>query len=173
MPARSALTAARVLLSRSDIMADKIENYGLIGNMQTAALVSRSGSIDWLCAPHFDSDACFTSIVGYDEHGRWSIRPGAAVRETRQRYRGDTMILETEFTCDGGVVRITDAMPVNAGPCDVIRIIEGVEGELPVEISSTFASATVPMHRRSAPKETACISWPGRTRWWFARPSSS
>jgi GH15 family glucan-1,4-alpha-glucosidase len=56
-------------------MASKIEDYGLIGNMRTAALVSRSGSIDWLCAPRFDSDACFASLVGYDEHGRWSIRP--------------------------------------------------------------------------------------------------
>jgi GH15 family glucan-1,4-alpha-glucosidase len=109
-------------------MASKIEDYGLIGNMRTAALVSRSGSIDWLCAPRFDSDACFASLVGYDEHGRWSIRPATAVRETKQRYRGDTLILETEFVCDGGVVRVTDGMPMNDGPCDVFRIVEGVEG---------------------------------------------
>jgi GH15 family glucan-1,4-alpha-glucosidase len=70
-------------------MASKVEDYGLIGNMRTAALVSRSGSIDWLCAPRFDSDSCFAALVGYDEHGRWSIRPGTGVRESKQRYRGD------------------------------------------------------------------------------------
>jgi GH15 family glucan-1,4-alpha-glucosidase len=74
-------------------MPSKIEDYGLIGNTFTSALVSRSGSIDWLCAPRFDSDACFTALVGYDEHGRWSLFPTATVRENRQRYRDDTMIL--------------------------------------------------------------------------------
>src|SRR5262245_63652695 len=78
-------------------MASKIEDYGLIGNTYTGALVSRSGSIDWLCAPRFDSDACLTALIGYDEHGRWSLRPTVEVRETRQRYRDDTMMLETEF----------------------------------------------------------------------------
>jgi GH15 family glucan-1,4-alpha-glucosidase len=87
-------------------MASKIEDYGLIGNTYTSALVSRSGSIDWLCAPRFDSDACFAALVGYDEHGRWSLRPTVAVRENRQSYRGDTMILETAFVCDGGAVRV-------------------------------------------------------------------
>ncbi len=63
-------------------MASRIEDYGLIGNTHTAALVSRSGSIDWLCVPRFDSDACFAGLVGYDEHGSWSIRPTVAVRES-------------------------------------------------------------------------------------------
>ena len=114
-------------------MASKIEDYGMIGNTITCALVSRSGSIDWFCAPRFDSDACFTALVGYDEHGRWSLRPAARVRETRQRYRGDSMVLETEFVCDGGVVRIVDFMPMD-GRCSVVRIVEGVEGEVPVEM---------------------------------------
>ena len=87
-------------------MASKIEDYGLIGNTNTCALVSRSGSIDWLCAPRFDSDACFAALVGYDEHGCWALRPSVRVRETRQRYRDDSLVLETEFVCDGGVVRI-------------------------------------------------------------------
>ncbi len=95
--------------------------------------MSRSGSIDWLCAPRFDSDACFTALVGYDEHGRWSLFPTATVRENRQHYRGDTMILETEFACDGGVARVIDFMPMS-GRCDVVRIIEGVEGEVPLEM---------------------------------------
>jgi GH15 family glucan-1,4-alpha-glucosidase len=114
-------------------MASKIEDYGLIGNTYTTALVSRHGSIDWLCAPRFDSDACFAALVGYDEHGRWALRPTVAVRETRQRYRGDTMIIETELVCDGGTVRIIDFMPVG-GRCEICRIVEGVDGEVPVEM---------------------------------------
>ena len=114
-------------------MASKIEDYGLIGNTHTSALVSRSGSIDWLCAPRFDSDACFAALVGYDDHGRWSLSPTTTVRENRQYYRGDTMILETEFRCDGGVFRVIDFMPTSRR-CDVVRIIEGVEGEVPLEM---------------------------------------
>src|SRR5262252_7824723 len=114
-------------------MASKIEDYGLIGNTYTSALVSRSGSIDWLCAPCFDSDACFSALIGYDEHGRWALRPTVKVRETSQRYRDDTMILETQFTCDGGVVRIIDFMPTG-GRCEIVRIIEGLEGEVPLEM---------------------------------------
>ena len=114
-------------------MASKIEDYGLIGNSYTCALVSRTGSIDWLCAPRFDSDACFAALVGYDEHGRWSLRPAVHIREARQRYRDDSLVLETELVCDGGVVRLIDFMPVG-GRCDVIRIIEGVDGEVPVEM---------------------------------------
>src|SRR5215831_18562133 len=114
-------------------MASKIEDYGLIGNTYTSALVSRSGSIDWLCAPRFDSEACFAALVGYDEHGFWSLRPTVAVRENRQSYRGNTMILETVFVCDGGAVRVIDFMPVG-GRCDIVRIIEGLDGEVPFEM---------------------------------------
>ncbi|HVT08326.1 MAG TPA: glycoside hydrolase family 15 protein [Polyangia bacterium] len=117
-------------------MASRIEDYGLIGNTRTAALVSRFGSIDWLCAPRFDSDACLAALVGYDEHGAWAIRPTGGLREARQRYRGETLILETEFVCDGGVVRVTDFMPVSGGEerSDLIRIVEGLEGEVQLEM---------------------------------------
>src|SRR5262245_19395509 len=119
-------------------MASRIEDYGLIGNMRTAALVSRMGSIDWFCAPRFDSDACFAALVGYDEHGRWALRPTAAVRSFTQRYRGDTLILETDVVCDGGAVRITDFMPPahdsSNDRCDIIRVVEGVEGEVTMEM---------------------------------------
>jgi GH15 family glucan-1,4-alpha-glucosidase len=114
-------------------MASKIEDYGLIGNTYTCALVSRSGSIDWMCAPRFDSDACFSALIGYDEHGRWAVRPAVRVNETRQRYRDDSMVLETDFVCDGGAVRITDFMPMGTR-CDVVRIVEGLDGEVPVEM---------------------------------------
>ena len=119
-------------------MASRIEDYGLIGNTRTAALVSRHGSIDWFGGPRFDSDACFAALIGYDEHGRWQIRPTVAVHETKQRYRGDTMILETEFFCDSGAVRIIDFMPMGHGEedsrCDLVRVIEGLQGEVPVEM---------------------------------------
>jgi GH15 family glucan-1,4-alpha-glucosidase len=118
-------------------MASRIEDYGIIGNTRTAALVSRAGSVDWWCAPRFDSDACFAALIGYDEHGTWAIRPTVATRETRQRYRGDTMILETEFVCDGGVARVVDFMPLAGGHddrCDLVRIVEGLEGEVPLEM---------------------------------------
>jgi GH15 family glucan-1,4-alpha-glucosidase len=114
-------------------MASKIEDYGLIGNCNTCALVSRSGSIDWMCAPRFDSDACFAALVGYDEHGRWALSPAIGVREKRQRYRDDSMVLETELVCDGGVVRIVDFMAMGSRR-NVVRIIEGVDGEVPMEM---------------------------------------
>ena len=117
-------------------MASKIEDYGLIGNTRTAALVSRAGSIDWLCAPRFDSDACFAALVGYDEYGAWSLRPAVRVNESRHRYRDNSMVLETEMACDGGAVRFIDFMPTN-GRCEIIRIIEGLEGEVPVEMILT------------------------------------
>src|SRR5262249_40629278 len=116
-------------------VASKIEDYGFISNLRTGALVSRTADIEWLCAPRFDSDACFASLVGYDEHGRWSIRPTTAIREARQAYRGDTLILDTEFVCDGGSVRVTDFMPLaRDGRCDVIRLVEGLAGEVQLEV---------------------------------------
>src|SRR5215470_4725153 len=122
-------------------MPSKIEDYGLIGNTFTSALVSRSGSIDWLFAPRFDSDACFTALVGYDEHGRWSLFPTATVRENRQRYRDDTMILETEFACDGGVARVIDFMPMS-GRCEIVRIIESFTEKCRSRCFSMSASVT-------------------------------
>ncbi len=115
-------------------MASLIEDYGLIGNLNTAALVSSNGSIDWLCAPRFDSDACFSAVVGYDTHGRWAINPTVPVRERRPRYRGDTLILETEVVCDGGAVRLIDFMPIADGQCQIVRLVEGLEGEVPLEM---------------------------------------
>jgi GH15 family glucan-1,4-alpha-glucosidase len=115
-------------------MASKIEDYGLIGNARTAALVSRGGSVDWLCGPRFDSDACFAALLGYDEHGRWALRPTVRINETRQRYRDDTLVLETEFVCDGGVARLIDFMPMTGDRCDLVRILEGVEGEVQMEM---------------------------------------
>ncbi|MGZ3476561.1 MAG: glycoside hydrolase family 15 protein, partial [Polyangiales bacterium] len=115
-------------------MAARIEDYGLIGDGQTAALVSRTGSIDWLCLPHFDSDACLASLLGYDEHGAWSLRPTSAVRSVNHRYRGDTLIIETEWICDGGSVLVTDFMPPSTQRSDIIRRVEGLEGHVSLDM---------------------------------------
>src|SRR5262245_38518554 len=114
-------------------MAARIEDYGLIGNMRTAALISQMGSLDWLCVPRFDSGACFAALLGYDEHGTWSIMPTCGVRERRQRYRGDTLILETDVICDSGAVRLVEFMPPGERS-DVVRIIEGLDGEVPMQM---------------------------------------
>jgi GH15 family glucan-1,4-alpha-glucosidase len=115
-------------------MASRIEDYGLIGDMKGAALVSRNADIDWLCVPRFDSEACLAALLGRDEHGRWSIRPTTVVRKRKQRYRGETLILETEFECDGGAVRIIDFMSPNTERSDVVRIVQGTAGEVRLEM---------------------------------------
>jgi GH15 family glucan-1,4-alpha-glucosidase len=107
-----------------------IEDYALIGDTQTAALVGRDGSIDWLCLPHFDSGACFTALLGGPQDGRWLIRPSAEVRSVTRRYRGDTLILETEFHTESGDVRLIDFMTPRHGEPDLIRIVEGLRGEV-------------------------------------------
>ncbi|HUS64667.1 MAG TPA: glycoside hydrolase family 15 protein [Kofleriaceae bacterium] len=108
-----------------------IEDYALIGDTRTACLVSRSGSIDWLCLPRFDSGACFASLLGDPRHGRWSIHPAdGSVRSTRRRYRDGTLVLETEFSTKTGVVRVVDCMPPGEALPNVVRLVEGVEGEV-------------------------------------------
>ena len=105
-----------------------IEDYALIGDCHTAALVGRDGSIDWLCFPRFDSGACFAALLGTTEHGRWLIAPVAEVLHTRRQYRRGTLILETELETAAGVVRIIDCMPLSNERWDVVRIVEGVRG---------------------------------------------
>jgi GH15 family glucan-1,4-alpha-glucosidase len=116
-------------------VAARIEDYGLIGDLQTAALVSRNGSIDWLCFPRFDSGACFAALLGDEDNGRWSLEPASGITSARRRYRGDTLILETELACDEGVVRLIDFMPPRGEAPDVVRIVEGVEGTVPMAMS--------------------------------------
>jgi GH15 family glucan-1,4-alpha-glucosidase len=116
-------------------MASLIENYGLIGDLHGSALVSRDGSIDWLCMPRFDSDACMAALLGRDEHGHWSIYPNERVRRASRRYRPETTILETEYECDGGALRLIDFMPLEPQRRSVVRIVEGLEGAVPVVMS--------------------------------------
>jgi GH15 family glucan-1,4-alpha-glucosidase len=116
-------------------MASRIEDYGLIGDMKGCALVSKTAEIDWLCVPRFDSDASMAALLGRDEHGRWAIRPTTRIRKSEQRYRGDTMILETDLECDGGKVRVIDFMPPGTEQSDVVRIVEGLAGEVSLEMT--------------------------------------
>ena len=107
-----------------------IEDYAIIGDTHTAALVSREGSIDWLCLPRFDSGACFAALLGDARHGRWLIGPEETVVETRRRYRPGTLVLETEFTTASGVVRVVDCMPPGESIPNVLRLVEGVSGRV-------------------------------------------
>ena len=111
-------------------MALPIEDYAVIGDTQSAALVGRDGSVDWLCFPRFDSGAIFASLLGSEEHGRWLLAPAADVRAVRRRYRGDSLILETEFDTDDGCVRLIDFMPPRGEAPDLVRIVEGVRGRV-------------------------------------------
>jgi len=107
----------------------RIEDYGLIGDLQTAALVGRNGSIDWLCLPRFDSGACFASLLGAEENGRWLLAPAGEVRSVERRYRQDTLVHELDFHTDDGSVRVIDFMPPRGVDPDVVRIVEGLTGE--------------------------------------------
>lgn len=109
-------------------MSQKIEDYALIGDCETAALVGRNGSIDWLCWPAFDSDACFAALLGTHKNGRWLIAPGEDVTATSRRYLGDTLILETRFETDSGTVALIDFMPPRGKASDIVRLVRGVSG---------------------------------------------
>ena len=128
-----------------------IEDYALIGDCETAALVSREGSIDWLCFPRFDSRACFAALLGTPDHGRWLLTPSEPVLSVRRRYRGDTVILETEFTTAEGVVAVLDFMPVRSCLPDVIRIVVGRRGRVSMQMDLVIRfdyGSVVPWVRR-------------------------
>ena len=109
-------------------MAQRIEDYGLLGDLQTAALVGRDGSVDWLCLPRFDSPACFAALLGDERNGRWLLAPACGGTAPRRRYRGDTLILETEWDTAEGAVRVIDFMPLRGDAAAIVRIVEGVSG---------------------------------------------
>jgi len=113
-------------------MAGPIEDYALLGDLQTGALVGRDGSIDWLCFPRFDSPACFAGLLGSDENGHWRLAPAAGGRAARRRYRGDTLVLETEWDTPEGTVRVVDCMPPRGEAPDVVRVVEGLSGRVPM-----------------------------------------
>ena len=108
----------------------KIEDYGFLSDTQTGALIGKNASVDWLCFPRFDSRACFAALLGNEKNGRWIMHPTEEVRGTSRRYRGDTLVLETEFETESGVARVIDFMPPRGTNPDLIRIVEGVHGEV-------------------------------------------
>jgi GH15 family glucan-1,4-alpha-glucosidase len=107
-----------------------IEDYALIGDMQTAALVGKDGSIDWLCLPRFDSGACFAALLGEEDNGHWRIGPADGRSSTSRRYRGDTLVLETTWESAEGTVRLLDFMPPRDRAPDLVRVVEGVSGQV-------------------------------------------
>ncbi len=132
-------------------MSTPIEDYALLSNLRTAALVSRQGSVDWLCLPRFDSAACFTALLGGPEHGRWLIAPSGEAKSVERRYLPETLVLETTFETEDGVVRLVDFMPPDRDDTVLARIVEGLEGE--VEISTELVlrfeyGSAVPWLRR-------------------------
>jgi GH15 family glucan-1,4-alpha-glucosidase len=114
----------------------RIEDYGLIGNMRSAALVGRDGSIDWLCLPRFDSPACFAALIGNADNGRWQVAPAGGLRATSRRYLPDTAVLETRFETATGAVTLTDFMPLSSqtDKVEVVRIVTGVAGSVDMEM---------------------------------------
>ncbi|HZZ38038.1 MAG TPA: glycoside hydrolase family 15 protein [Acidobacteriaceae bacterium] len=111
-------------------MASKIEDYAMIGDCETAALVNREGSIDWLCWPDFSSSACFTALLGSEENGFWQIAPKGKGWKSTRKYRDHTLVLETTFESDDGAVRLIDFMPIRERNSDVVRIVEGIRGKI-------------------------------------------
>ncbi|MFI8006695.1 glycoside hydrolase family 15 protein [Streptomyces sp. NPDC086010] len=148
-------------------MAGRIEDYALIGDMQTAALVCRDGTADWLCLPRFDSHAIFAGLLGTEEHGFWRLGParpeGApAPAADRRRYRGDSLILESEWDTSRGTVRVTDFMPPRDGAPQLIRIVEGVSGRVPMrsELRMRFSYGRVTPWVHKVDGRTVAVAGP-------------
>jgi GH15 family glucan-1,4-alpha-glucosidase len=141
----------------------RIEDYALIGDTQSAALVGKNGSIDWLCVPRFDSAACFAALLGEPKHGRWMIAPVEEVVLVKRRYRPRTLVLETEMTTKSGVIRLVDCMtPPDGKPC-VLRLVEGVSGRVPMRMQLVIRydyGSIVPWVYRTEDKSLHAIAGP-------------
>ena len=138
-------------------MTQLIEDYALIGDTQTAALVGKNGSIDWLCVPRFDSGAVFAALLGNRDNGRWQIAPAGGLQRVERRYLEHTLVLETTFVTDDGVVKVTDCMPNRGRTVDVVRLVEGVSGRVPMHMDMTIRfdyGSIVPWVGRSDDDET-------------------
>ena len=144
-------------------MASRIEDYALLGDCETAALVAKNGSIDWLCWPRFDSDACFAALLGSADNGRWQIAPSAPSKRVSRRYRGDTLILETRFETDDGSVLLIDFMPLRGRTSNLVRIVVGERGtvEMRTELLIRFGyGQAVPWVTKSEDGALQAVSGP-------------
>src|SRR6185437_5817247 len=126
-------------------MPARIEDYALIGDCETAALVSKSGSIDWLCWPRFDSGACFAALLGTEKNGHWRLAPADETASCTRRYRGDSLILETDYETRDGAVTVIDFMPLRDGVSNVVRTVVGKRGrvEMKTEIILRFEYGSI------------------------------
>src|SRR4051812_34361194 len=151
-------------------MAGRIEDYGLLGDLQTAALVGRDGSIDWLCLPRFDSPACFAALLGDESNGRWLLAPSSGGPCTRRGYRGDSLVLESEWETPEGTVRVVDLMPPRGQAPDVVRIVEGVSGRVRMrtELLLRFDYGSVVPWVRTVDGELAGVAGPDAV--WLSGP---
>ena len=141
----------------------RIEDYGLIGDLQTAALVGVNGSIDWLCFPRFDSGACFSALLGDEWDGRWLLAPDCEVLRVERRYRERTLVHELDFHTEMGIVRVIDFMPPRGQEPDVVRIVEGVEGSVPMRMELVIRfeyGSIVPWVRRVEEQTRVAIAGP-------------
>ena len=118
----------------SPVGRSKIEDYAFLSDTQSGALVSRDGCVDWLCLPRFDSGACFAALLGGPENGTWRLTPQEKIKKRERRYRGDTLILETDLHTSGGAVRYIDFMPPRGTNPDMVRIIEGLAGQVTIRM---------------------------------------
>jgi GH15 family glucan-1,4-alpha-glucosidase len=147
-------------------LSSRIEDYGLIGDCQTAALVGRDGSIDWLCWPAFDSDACFAGLLGTHRHGRWLIEPAEQVTKSSRRYWDNTLILETRFETANGVVALIDFMPPRGDASDVVRLVRGVAGKVKLQMQLVIRfgfGVDIPWVKRTEDGALLAISGPDMT----------
>jgi GH15 family glucan-1,4-alpha-glucosidase len=141
----------------------RIEDYGLIGDLQTAALVGLNGSIDWLCFPRFDSGACFSALLGDEWDGRWLLAPDCEILRVERCYRERTLVHELEFHTESGIVRVIDFMPPRGDEPDLVRIVEGVEGSVPLRMELVIRfeyGSIVPWVRRAADDMRIAIAGP-------------
>ncbi|MFF3732583.1 glycoside hydrolase family 15 protein [Streptomyces sp. NPDC002476] len=159
-------------------MAGRIEDYALIGDMQTAALVCRDGTVDWLCLPRFDSHAVFAGLLGTEEHGFWRLGPAWEDEEqppsaARRRYRGDSLVLESEWDTPRGTVKVTDFMPPRDGAPQVIRIVEGVSGRVPMrsELRMRFSYGRVTPWVHKIDGRTVAVAGPDSV--WLDTPADT
>ncbi|MFF9399529.1 MULTISPECIES: glycoside hydrolase family 15 protein [unclassified Streptomyces] len=159
-------------------MAGRIEDYALIGDMQTAALVCRDGTVDWLCLPRFDSHAVFAGLLGTEEHGFWRLGPAWEGEErppsaARRRYRGDSLVLESEWDTPRGTVKVTDFMPPRDGAPQVIRIVEGVSGRVPMrsELRMRFSYGRVTPWVHKVDGRTVAVAGPDSV--WLDTPADT
>lgn len=144
-------------------MPKRIEDYALIGDCRSVALVARDGSIDWLCWPRFDSEACFAALLGNSDHGRWLVAPAAPVTQTRRRYREKTLILETEFETDSGAVTLVDFMSVSENGPALIRVVKGRRGRVAMKTELVIRlgyGAVVPWVSRLADGTLRAVAGP-------------